>query len=401
MKLALVFPDLGHKGGAESVVVWSAVGLARRGHEVRVFTAGVEPSLWPEFPELAGLVEIVRPVTRGSRLKRNLATGRNLADRLSLYPLVFAHNRYGLLWSLACESRLLWYVHEPSRRLHARHTDAYLLQALERHDVPGDHPAFQQLQDWLHKQEATPWARMRAANKAKDDRRWAKEANRVLTNSRYNAEVIQASLGVSAEVLYPGAPPPALVASDQERSGIAVLSSSSPKKNLFTVLQAAAVLEREKAPPEWRFTVWGVGTDGPDFQEMVQSQGLQDRVRLLGFVPDQESWQLLASARLALFLPLCEPFGLVAAEALMLQTPILASDHGGPVEILQACDGGRAVDPLRPDLIAHAIGDMLSREELWRGQAEKASVEARNRYSLDAFLDALEPQLAATLENSR
>lgn len=39
MRIAIVHPSLAVKGGAESVVIWFVEELARRGHEVTVFTS--------------------------------------------------------------------------------------------------------------------------------------------------------------------------------------------------------------------------------------------------------------------------------------------------------------------------------------------------------------------------
>lgn len=395
MDIALVFPDLSHKGGAESVVVWTAVCLFRQGHRVCVYTENAEASLWPEYGELEQLIRPVQPARKGDRLQRGLGTGRSLASHLNDHDVVVAHNRYGLLWAHATSKPLAWYVHEPSRRLHARVTDAELLRSRENGEVNPDHPAWLQLREWLRKQEGTPWARWKNARRRRMDREMARLPLAVWTNSQFNADCIRQALNIEAEVLYPGSPLPPKGQSTAERGNTVVISSGSPKKNLFGLIQGLAELHRQAPLPAAAIDIWGVGTDAEQFRRQVEAARLQDAVRLLGFMPDEDAREKLAQASLCLFLPLCEPFGIVAAEALMNGVPILASDHGGPAEILRQCGGGCEVDPLQPTKIAERLQHMLTNRRKYLVAADQARPKARNAYGLDSHLQSLETRLQA------
>ena len=60
-----------------------------------------------------------------------------------------------------------------------------------------------------------------------------------------------------------------------------------------------------------------------------------------------------------------EPFGLTLLEAAASGLPIVATDSGGPNDIVERCDNGRLVNPQRPDLIAAACREILEDRALY------------------------------------
>jgi len=394
LKLALVHPNLARKNGVQNVIVWTACGLAARGHEVRVFTERAEPSLWPDHPRLGGIIEVVAPVTRGERIERAMRTGGAIAPRLASFDVVYAHNRDALLWSLSVKDRLVWFCHEPPRRLYAPITDAYLVEALRREDVDTEHPALVEIRDVLRSLGANPQKIRRTGRNRGRMRKWAAEAKRALVSSQFGREAFVAAFARDPVVLDLGVPdtPAGLPAS--EREGIAVVSSANPKKNLYGLLLAAEELARRGWKDEV-FHVWGNGTDTDFFIDQVEKRGLRNRVVLHGFVNDSEARRMLARSKLCVFLSLCEPFGLVVVEALLAGVPMVASSHGGPAEILERCGGGRIVDPLRPTEVADAVEALLAPGE-WAARQANA-VEAGNRsrelFGMELYLDRIEEML--------
>jgi sucrose-phosphate synthase len=91
---------------------------------------------------------------------------------------------------------------------------------------------------------------------------------------------------------------------------------------------------------------------------------------------------------------LTEPFGLTLLEAAGCGLPIVATEDGGPTEILSRCHNGRLIDPLDSKGIAEAILEVISDPEQWKGFAEQGVRGVREHYSWDAhaagYLRALE-----------
>ena len=75
----------------------------------------------------------------------------------------------------------------------------------------------------------------------------------------------------------------------------------------------------------------GIIGDGPqraELEELAAELGLVDHVRWYGEFEDlSEVWSLLAAAQVLVFPSEREGFGLVAAEAQALGTPVIVSDH--------------------------------------------------------------------------
>lgn len=91
-------------------------------------------------------------------------------------------------------------------------------------------------------------------------------------------------------------------------------------------------------------------------ERLIQREGLEDCVQFLGFredVPD-----LLSAADIAVHASVePEPFGLVILEAMAAGTPIIASNRGGPSEILTD-DTGLTFDPEMPGQLAQHLEEL-------------------------------------------
>ncbi|HEY0934334.1 MAG TPA: glycosyltransferase, partial [Trebonia sp.] len=70
----------------------------------------------------------------------------------------------------------------------------------------------------------------------------------------------------------------------------------------------------------------GVGPDEAKIRDLVRSLGLANRVTLVGHVPPADRFDLLASVELVAMPSRYETYGLVAAEALAVGTPVVAFD---------------------------------------------------------------------------
>ncbi|MBS0003474.1 MAG: glycosyltransferase, partial [Thioalkalivibrio sp.] len=99
-------------------------------------------------------------------------------------------------------------------------------------------------------------------------------------------------------------------------------------------------------------------------------------------VPDL--YRLVASSRGVFVNPaLTEPFGLTLIEAAASGAPIVATNDGGPQEILSRCHNGMLVDPLDPPGIATAIATILGDRQLWRRFSDQGLKGVRAHYSWD------------------
>jgi sucrose-phosphate synthase len=78
---------------------------------------------------------------------------------------------------------------------------------------------------------------------------------------------------------------------------------------------------------------------------------------------------------------LTEPFGLTLLEAAASGLPIVATENGGPVDIIANCRNGILVDPLDRDALAAALLDLLGDRKAWQKAARNGIEGVRREYS--------------------
>lgn len=118
-------------------------------------------------------------------------------------------------------------------------------------------------------------------------------------------------------------------------------------KGVQILLRAMALMRRPRT-----LDVVGTGNMETELRTLADSLGIAGRVRWRGFSDDVPAW-MAAAACVVVPSVWQEPYGLVAAEAVALGRPVIASDIGG---LPEAC-GGKAVlvPPGDPAALAAAL----------------------------------------------
>lgn len=97
---------------------------------------------------------------------------------------------------------------------------------------------------------------------------------------------------------------------------------------------------------------------------------------------------------------LTEPFGLTLIEAAASGLPVVATDDGGPRDIIGNCGNGKLVDPLDDDAIAAAVVGILKSPQERRQFADRGIQGVREHYSWQAhakrYVSTLQPLVDKT-----
>jgi sucrose-phosphate synthase len=112
-----------------------------------------------------------------------------------------------------------------------------------------------------------------------------------------------------------------------------------------------------------------------------------------------EIYRMVAASRGVFINPaLTEPFGLTLLEAAASGLPVVATENGGPVDIIRNCRCGLLVDPLDKPQITRALLQLLGDRQAWEQAARNGIEGVREHYSWDAhatqYLDQVRDVLA-------
>jgi len=220
-------------------------------------------------------------------------------------------------------------------------------------------------------------------------RRAVRAADRVLVGSEATRadliELVEAD-PTKIEVIPHGCDPYFLAAVDEEElAGIRrqlglerrfLLSASNikPHKNLKRLLQAFGQLQGDY--PDLDLVVAGGDfSEHPELQALCAEQGIEDRVRSLGFLPKRELRGLYHLAEVFVFPSLYEGFGLPPLEAMACGTAVVASRSSAIPEVVG--HSGLLVNPFRVQAIAEAVRSLLDNDNLRRALGAQGRSHAR------------------------
>ncbi len=81
---------------------------------------------------------------------------------------------------------------------------------------------------------------------------------------------------------------------------------------------------------------------------------------------------------------LTEPFGLTLLEAAATGLPLVATNDGGPRDIMGNCENGILIQPDNPEEIAGAIRKILTDEQLWQQYSKNGIMNVRRYYTWES-----------------
>lgn len=84
---------------------------------------------------------------------------------------------------------------------------------------------------------------------------------------------------------------------------------------------------------------------------------------------------------------LTEPFGLTLIEAAASGVPMVATEDGGPRDIMKHCQSGKLIDPLDCDGMGEAIVEVLSNRPCWQRLSRNGIKGARSTYTWEGHVN--------------
>lgn len=162
----------------------------------------------------------------------------------------------------------------------------------------------------------------------------------------------------------------------------------SAEKGVDTLLRAfERVLERI---PRARLRIVGDGPSRASLQELARQLGIGAEVEFTGALTTAEMERQLDTAWVQTVPSTWdEPFGMVAIEAMMRGTAVVASDGGGLRDIVRNGETGLLVDPLDVEAWARSLTTLLSDRDRCEAMGAAGRKVALEEYTVDQNVDRL------------
>lgn len=231
----------------------------------------------------------------------------------------------------------------------------------------------------------------------------SRPAFRHVLKSSATTTAVSKWLAVEAQSLVSAAPPvvaPMPVATElftpggqRKSNSLLFVGKLSKQKGLDVLLQALARLAGDVT-----LDVVGAGDERQSLERQAAELGVANRVRWHGSQPQAALVPMYQSASVLVVPSADEGLGLVAVEALLCETPVVAFESGGLPDVIQHERTGLLVSERSPEALARAISDALGRGDRGRALGEAGRLHALGTFApesaarryIDIYRDAIE-----------
>ena len=177
---------------------------------------------------------------------------------------------------------------------------------------------------------------------------------------------------VDTGIFYP------LPSRNKGKKNILSVTGLNPKKGIPYLLQALSQVKEDRR--DFVLDIVGGGPNRSEYERLARELGLDEVARFHGLKPREEVARLMRNCDFFVQASLWETFGVVYIEAMACGKPVIASDIGGPKEIINH-DTGILVPPGNTEALAKATTYMLDNYQNY--SSEKISQYAREKFGYE------------------
>lgn len=145
------------------------------------------------------------------------------------------------------------------------------------------------------------------------------------------------------------------------------------------------IYELKKKIPNLKCVIVGRGDLEEKIQKMVIQKNLIDNVKIMGFI--ENPYKIILQSRILCLTSRWEGYGLVAAEALILKTPVVCSNVGGLPEIVDN-ECGKLCN-CKDDFISEIL-KLLSSKEYYNIKVKNAEIKLNELHNQEEYKLKLE-----------
>jgi len=185
-------------------------------------------------------------------------------------------------------------------------------------------------------------------------------------------EPVVAPMPIVADLFRPGP--------SRQRDRLLFVGKLNPQKGIVHLLHALA---RMRARPTLDIVV-GVGSLEDETRALARGLGIAERLRWHPLLPQADLARLYREATVLVMPAVDEGLGLVAAEAQLSETPVVAFESGGLTDVVVHQETGLLVPPGDVTALAAALDGVLARPDQGASLGRAGRQHALARFAPDA-----------------
>jgi len=214
-----------------------------------------------------------------------------------------------------------------------------------------------------------------------------KNASAVSASSSFAAGLARTAYHIDPAIILNGVSMDGLAAKPRPASSptaLVAIGRFHPQKNFLWMVEALRGCEFP-----WRLTLIGDGGQRGEVEAAIARAGLGNRIRLMGWVPEQTMREVLEDSDILLMPSTSEGNPVAAIEALKRGLAILGSDIGGLSDILEDGGNGFAVSLAGPEAFRERLA-MLCRDPLLLEKMKSRSLAIATHFDLTTIVKQFE-----------
>ncbi len=210
------------------------------------------------------------------------------------------------------------------------------------------------------------WERFYMRLSIKASCKWAKKIISVSQNTKFDLEKLYGVVGDKIEVIYEGYENQEPIINNQElKSGskfFLFVGRIEERKNVANIVKAFEIL-KEKYQVSHKLLL--AGRPGYGYEKIklqIESSKFREDIAELGYVSDEEKFELMKNADAFVFPTLYEGFGIPVLEAQSVGCPVIAGRNSSIPEVVG--DSAVMIDVHNPEAIAKAMALLINDRSL-------------------------------------
>ena len=382
-KISIIHSFMDWHGGAEKLIASFAIRLSQSGFPIELIAGKISESWKKEIQKSSNRISLKEfgKQSRGPSFwlfaQKYANQMESLIDRKSKllfpqsYPATLAAVKFKKKFHIPC----IWYCHDPTRILHEDISKSY----------PFHHELFINAVRKMHKNS---------------DITAVRDIDVIIANSKYTAKNIEKIYNFSEKkirIIYPGIAfsenkkirkVPALIKKMKSKNTKIIFCPSALdfRKNFINILEALNKLQNTQIKAIFP---GGRNEEIKKYRHEIKRLKIEEKTMHIEKLSNEDLQAYYISSDLVLYIPINEPFGLVALESLSCKTPVVVSNQGGIAEIVEDGVTGLKVDPKNPRLIASAIDSILSDNEKAMRMGEMGNKAVQKKFSIEKSVNQL------------